>query len=204
MGDRAFIRPTDLMKLKTIFSTVLGVGLLSPTLAFCAEGGAAESGSWVALIFYVINFAIFVYILMHFAGPLAVKFFHDRATEIREGINLSESGFRSASQTAERAEAELRGLAAEKDRLLKEMRAETAREVARILELGQMGATRIRRDAEMTARSIADNGRRTVQAHLAATAARMARQLIAQDFTTADQSRLVHEFLDTVREEARP
>ena len=129
MGDRASIRPTDLMKLKTILSIVLGVGLLSPTLAFCAEGGAAESGSWVALIFYIINFAIFVYILMRFAGPLAVKFFHDRATEIREGIDLSESGFRSASQTAEQAEAELRGLAAEKDRLLEEMRAETAREV---------------------------------------------------------------------------
>jgi F0F1-type ATP synthase membrane subunit b/b' len=142
--------------------------------------------------------------LMHFAGPLAVKFFHDRATEIRESINLSESGFRSASQTAERAEAELRGLAAEKDLLLKEMRAETAREVGRILELGQMGATRIRRDAEMTARSIADNGRRTVQAHLAAAATRMARQLITRAFTTADQSRLVGEFLDTVREEARP
>ncbi|MGO9056483.1 MAG: hypothetical protein ACLQU2_03745 [Candidatus Binataceae bacterium] len=192
------------MKLKTKLSIALGVGLLSPTLAFCAEGGAGESGSWVALIFYIINFAIFVYILMRFAGPLAVKFFHDRATEIRETIDLSESGFRSASQTAEQAEAELRGLAAEKERLLKEMRAETAREVARIRELGQMGAVRIRRDAEMTARSIADSGRRTVQAHLAATAARMARELIARDFDTADQSRLVREFLDTVHHEARP
>ena len=56
----------------------------------------------------------------------------------------------------------------------------------------------------MTARSIADNGRRTVQAHLAAAATRMARQLITRAFTTADQSRLVGEFLDTVREEARP
>jgi F-type H+-transporting ATPase subunit b len=192
------------MRLKSALSVALGVGLLSPTLAFCAEHGAAESGSWVALIFYIINFAIFVYILVRFAGPMAIKFFHDRAVEIRERIHLSEAGFRSATRTAEQAEAQLRGLAAEKELLLKEMRAETTREAARIRELGQMAAQRIRRDAEMTARSIADNGRRTVQAHLAATAARMARELIINNFEPTDQSRLVREFLDTVHHEARP
>jgi len=77
-------------------------------------------------------------------------------------------------------------------------------QAARIRELGQMGAQRIRRDAEMTARSIADNGRRTVQAHLAATAARLARTLITDNFEAADQSRLLREFLDTVSQEARP
>ncbi len=177
---------------------------MSPTLAFCAEHGAPESGSWVALIFYIINFAIFVYILVRFAGPITIKFFHDRAVEIRERIHLSEAGFRSATRTAEQAEAQIRGLAAEKELLLTEMRAETAREAARIRELGQMAAQRIRRDAEMTARSIADNGRRTVQAHLAATAARMARELIVNNFEPEDQSRLVREFLDTVSHEARP
>ena len=68
-----------------------------------------------------------------------------------------------------------------------------------------MAAERIRRDAEQAARSIADSGRRTVQAHLAATAARLARQLHhASNFEAADQSRLVREFLDTVSQEARP
>ncbi len=192
------------MKFKSALSIALSVGLLSPTLAFCAEHGAPESGSWVALIFYIINFAIFVYILVRFAGPITIKFFHDRAVEIRERIHLSEAGFRSATRTAEQAEAQIRGLAAEKELLLTEMRAETAREAARIRELGQMAAQRIRRDAEMTARSIADNGRRTVQAHLAATAARMARELIVNNFEPEDQSRLVREFLDTVSHEARP
>jgi F0F1-type ATP synthase membrane subunit b/b' len=84
------------------------------------------------------------------------------------------------------------------------MREETAREVARMRELGQMGAQRIRRDAESTARSIADSGRRTIQAHLAAVATRLARELIVKNFEPADQTRLVREFLDTVRQEARP
>jgi F0F1-type ATP synthase membrane subunit b/b' len=191
------------MKLKTTLAATLGVGL-SPTLAFCAEGGAAEGGSWLALLFYVINFAIFVYILARYAAPLAVKFFHERAVEIRHTTNLSESGLRSASQTAAQAQAEVAGLEAEKARILAEMRAETAREAARIRELGQLSAQRIRRDAEMTARSIADSGRRTVQAHLAATAARLARTLITDNFEAADQTRLLHEFLDTVSKESRP
>jgi F0F1-type ATP synthase membrane subunit b/b' len=189
------------MKLKTVLAVTLGVGL-SPTLAFCAEG-AAEGGSWLALVFYIINFAIFVYLLVHYAGPLTVRFFRERAHEIRQNIELSETGFRSATQTAEVAEAQIAGLEAEKARILGEMREETAREVARLRELGQTAAQRIKRDAEMTARSIAESGRRTVQAHLAAVAARLARELIAQNFEPADQSRLVREFLGTVSREAR-
>jgi F0F1-type ATP synthase membrane subunit b/b' len=190
------------MKLKTILAVTLGVGL-SPTLAFCAEG-AAQGGSWFALLFYIINFAIFAYILMHFAGPLAVRFFRERAKEIRDNVNLSESALRSATQTAARAAAEVAGLEAEKARILKEMREETAREVARMLELGRLGAQRIRRDAESTAQSIADSGRRIIQAHLAAVATRLARELIVNNFEPADQTRLVREFLDTVAQEARP
>lgn len=190
------------MKLKTILAVTLGVGL-SPTLAFCAEGAAEGGGSWLALLFYIINFALFVYILMHYAGPLAIRFFRERAQEIRQNIKLSESGLRSATETAETAEAQVAGLEAEKARILAEMRAETTREVARARELGQMAARRIRQDGEATARSIADNGRRIMQAHLAAVATRLARELIARNFEPADQSRLLREFLETVRQEAR-
>jgi F-type H+-transporting ATPase subunit b len=188
------------MKLKTILAVTLSVGL-SPTLAFCAEG-AAEGGSWFALLFYIINFAIFVYILVRFAGPLTVRFFRERAQEIRDNIDLTESGFRSAAQTAEAARAEIARLEAEKARILAEMRAETAREVARMRELGQMAAQRIRRDGKSAARSIVDAGRLTIQAHLAAVATRLARELIVNNFEPADQTRLVREFLDTVRQEA--
>jgi F-type H+-transporting ATPase subunit b len=189
------------MKLKTTLAVTLGVGL-SPTLAFCAEG-AVEHGSWVLLGFYVFNFAIFAAILGYYAVPIAVKFFRERAAEIRNNINLSEAGFRRAGETAQQAEAEVAGLEAEKARLLAEMREHTRREAARIRELGEMAAQRIRRDAEATARSIAENGRRTVQMHLAAAAARLARQLIINNFEATDQSRLLHEFLDTVSREAR-
>ncbi len=190
------------MKPKTILAVILGVGL-SPTLAFCAEGAAEGGGSWLALLFYIINFAIFVYLLVHYAGPLTIGFFRERSRTIRENLKLSEANFREASQTANAAEAEIAGLEAEKARLLAEMRAETSREVARLREAGAAAAQRIRRDAEMAASSLADSGRRTIQAHLAAATVRIARDLIVNNFDPADQSRLIREFLQTVRQETR-
>jgi F-type H+-transporting ATPase subunit b len=177
------------MKLKSILVAILSVGL-SPTLAFCAEGGA-EHGSWVALIFYIINFAVFVYLLVHYAGPLAIRFFRERAQEIRGNIQLSESGLHNAEQTARAAEAQIAGLEAEKARLLKEMREQTTREVARMLELARMAAERIRRDGELTAQSIAESGRRNFQTELAANVVRMARELLVQNFGPEDQTRLI-------------
>ncbi len=190
------------MKPKTLLTVAVGVGL-SPTLAFCAEGAAEGGGSWLALCFYIINFALFAFILVHYAGPLTVRFFNERSRTIRENLKLSETSLRDASQTAAAAEAQIAGLEAEKARLIEEMRAETAREVGRLRAAGQAAAQRIRRDAELTASSLADNGRRIVQTHLAAAAARIARDLIVQNFESADQSRLIREFLQTVREENR-
>jgi F0F1-type ATP synthase membrane subunit b/b' len=190
------------MKLKTTLAVILGVGL-SPALAFCAEGAAGGGGSWFALIFYVINFAIFVFLMVHYAGPYVVKFFRERSREIREQFKVSETSLRNASQTAEEAEAEIAHLEAEKARILTEMRAETAREISRLRDAGKAGAERIRRDGELTASSLVENGRRIVQAHLASTAVRLARDLIIENFEPADQTRLVREFLQTVTEETR-
>jgi|SRR5271166_14841 len=189
------------MKLKTTVAVTVGVGL-TPALGFCAER-APEGGSWVALLFYIINFALFVFILVHYAAPAFRKFFADRSGRIIANLDRSQTNFRSATDTARQAETQLASLEAEKARLLTEMNEETARDVARIQELGQASVERIRRDAELTARSIVDRGRRIVQTHLAATAAGLAHRLITNDFEAGDQNRLLREFLSTMNQEAR-
>ncbi len=191
------------MKLKTLLAVTLSVGL-SPALAFCAEQPAANRGSWIALIFYVINFAIFLFLMVHYAGPFILKFFAERASEIREQFKVSESSLRSASRTADEAGAAMANLETEKTRILSEMRAETNREIARLRDAGKAAVERIRRDAELTAGSLVENGRGIIQAHLASAAARIARDLIVNNFEPADQTRLVREFLHAVTEERRP
>ena len=61
--------------------------LLLPAVGWCTEGGgeaAAGGGSWLSLLFYVINFAVFVWILARYAAPPVRKIFADRVTGIKD------------------------------------------------------------------------------------------------------------------------
>ena len=78
---RSSIAKRSVMLERSVFILTCAV-LLLPTAGWCAEGGgeaAAGGGSWLSLLFYVINFAVFVWILVHYAGPQARRFFSDRA-----------------------------------------------------------------------------------------------------------------------------
>lgn len=190
------------MKLR--HSIALGaILLLVPATALCAEGGEGR-GSWLTLLFFTINFILFVVILAKFGAPVARKFLRDRATQIRETLSRSTSAFERAQQIANQAAVRMAQLEAEKKLLAAEMGRETEREVARIRELTQTALGRIRRDAELTAGAIADSGRRRIRTHLAEVAAKLARDLIAANFDAADQSRLIEDFMTRIRNEARP
>ena len=72
----------------------------------------------------------------------------------------------------------------------------------RIREGARATAERIRRDTELTAAAIVDAAQRRVRERLAATAARLARELIEKSFEAADQARLIDSFIDKIRHEA--
>src|ERR1700724_1509695 len=84
-------------------AAVLLGATLTPTLAIAAGGAEAERGSWGALIFYVINFLLFVGILWKYALPAARNFFRDRAAGIRETMSKADAAFRGAQALASRA-----------------------------------------------------------------------------------------------------
>ena len=79
-----------------IAATLIGAAL-TPALAFAAESRAEERGTWGALVFYIINFALFVGILWKYAVPAARNFFRDRATGIRATLAKADAAFREAS-----------------------------------------------------------------------------------------------------------
>jgi len=191
------------MKLKAAIATILGVGLY-PALAFCAEGGESE-GSWLTLLFFVLNFAAFVYIIARFAGPFFKNFFRDRSSSIRETLNRLEKEVRQAEQLADEAAAREARLDADKTALATEMRAETTREIAHMRTLAQAAAERIKRDAELTAAAVADNAKRQMRTHLAQVATDLARKMIANNLDASDQGRLIDDFMQCLhREVAKP
>ena len=179
--------------------------LLLPAAGWCAESGGGEAGgggSWLSLLFYVINFAVFVWILVHYAGPPARKFFADRAGGIKETFTRAEATLKEAQDLANRAAERMSRLEAEKKQLRADLDAETAYIANRIREMARETAQRIVRDTELTGAAITEAAQRQVRAMLAETTGKLARELMVKSFTDDDQARLLRGFEEKLAQEA--
>jgi F-type H+-transporting ATPase subunit b len=164
--------------------------------AHAAEGAGIEHGSWLLLMFFTINFILFVGVLVYFAGPAARKFFADRAVTIRTGLSRAEKAFAEAQDIANKAAARMAALAAELKKLGDELEQETAFQIGRVADLAKTTAERIHRDSEMSSSAQTEAAKRRVRAQLAESAATLARDLIGRNFQPNDQGRLIDGFMD--------
>lgn len=190
------------MKRRIVIVASLATGLI-PSVALAAEGGTESSGSWSALLFYIINFALFVFILAKYAVPMARDFFNQRATTIRDSLSKAEANFREAEALANRAAEQAAKLEAEKAKIASDLADETVYQVGRIYEIAQETAARIKHDTALSAAATRENGQRRMREALAASAGRLARQLVVREFKPADQDRLLDGFVVKLRDEAR-
>ena len=174
----------------------------APPFALAAEGTAEAPGSWLGTMFFAINFLLFAGIIVFFAGPAVRTFFRDRAAGIRSQIDRLTSALKEAQDLANRAETRMAQLEQESVKLKSEIETETAFIVDRIREGARTTAERIRHDTEMTSAAIVEAAQRRVRERLAATAANLARDLIAKSFEASDQARLIDSFMDKIRNEA--
>lgn len=182
---------------------MLAIIVAAPSIIMAAESAAPEEGgTWLGLMFFAINFALFVGILIYFVSPMARAFFRDRAVEIRSQIDRLNSAFKEAQDYANRAASKMAGLQQELATLTTEIESETAFLVKRIRENATTAAERIRRDTELTGSAIADAAQRRVRERLAATSAKLARDLIAATFDASDQARLIDGFMEKISREA--
>lgn len=194
----------SLMSLKRGLIVLTGALLLLPASGWCAEAaGEAGGGSWISLLFYIFNFAIFVGILVRYAGPPARKFFADRAGAIKETLARAEAAYKEAEDLANRAAERMSRLEAEKKRLRADLDAETAYIASRIREMARETALRIVRDTELTGGAIKEAAQRHVRAMLAEATGKLARDLMMKSFTDGDQARLLRGFEEKLAQEAR-
>ena len=164
--------------------------------ANAAEEAGAEHGSWLLLMFFAINFILFVGVLVYFAGPALRKFFADRAVTIRTALSRAKSALAEAEDLANKAAARMAALSAELKKLADELEEETAFQVGKVADLAKSTAERIRRDTEMSKSALSEAAKRRVRAQLAESAANLARETISRNFQPADQGRLIDGFMD--------
>ena len=183
------------MKKWITMAAIFGAAL-SPRIAMAAAEAQEQRGSWLLLVFFVINFVLFAFVVAHFAGPVARKFFADRAARIRSDLSRAQKAFAEAQDLANKAAARMAALEAELKKTAAEIEEETAFQVSKIKELAKSTAERIRRDATISAAALAEAAKRRVRARLAETAARLARDSIGRDFQRDDQGRLIDNFME--------
>ena len=111
----------------------------------------------------------------YFAGPVARKFFADRAATIRTALSRAQSALAEAEDLANKAAARMAALSAELKKLGDELEQETAFQVGKVAELAKSTAERIRRDTEMSSSALSEAAKRRVRAQLAESAATLAR-----------------------------
>ncbi|MGB8684795.1 MAG: hypothetical protein WCD12_18095 [Candidatus Binatus sp.] len=189
---------------KWITSAAIFAAAFFPRAALAAEQAPAEHGSWLLLMFFAINFALFVWVLVHFAGPVLKKFFADRAVTIRTALSRAQSAFAEAEDLANKAAARMAALAAELKKLADELEEETAFQVGKVADLAKSTAERIHRDTEMSSSALSEAAKRRVRAQLAESATSMASDLIGRNFQPSDQGRLINGFMDQLGSGDRP
>lgn len=191
------------MKTRLKFAIVsVAAILIGPSIAF-AEANAVPEGGWGPLVFYIINFGLFIYLVKRFGGPQILDFFRNRAKTIRENLGRSETAFKEAQELAKRAAEQNAGLSAERNRIASEMADETRYHIGQIEELTRETITRIRRDRELSVAAAREAGQRHLRETLAGAAGRIASEIVRRDFQPTDQARLLEGFVGKLHEEAR-
>ncbi|MDR2574778.1 MAG: ATP synthase F0 subunit B [Desulfovibrio sp.] len=173
---------------------VMGVFIAGDALA--SEGHGEPR--WGDLGWRVLNFVIFVGILWHFVGGLAVKYFRGRKQGIRETLDNLEERRRSASDELAAVEKRIAGLNLEREAILQE-----SREQAQSLKEGIIAeAERQAAQIIAQAKSTAENEGRAVLAEVRAVIAdeivNAAEKVLAAKLDDAAHEKLIDNSLNKV------
>jgi ATP synthase F0 subunit b len=182
---------------------LIAVILFWPSGVFAAEPEQVE-GSWFALIFYAVNFLLFLWIVRKYGWPRIADFFRNRARTIIDSRRDAETALREAQELAQRAAQQLGRLDADQRTMMVELDKETAYQVRRINQAAHDAVDRIRRDLKVTVVALREGAQRQLRQTMAEAAGRIARELLSRNFQPFDQDRLLRGFVERIGEEVRP
>jgi len=151
------------------------------------------------LFWTVINFGIFMWILIHYLKTPIMDFFRERKTSISRTI---EEATRRKSEEEERLRSisdRLSRIKEESARIHEDLRKEGEAERKKLIEETDRMALRIKGEAREVADAEAVKAMNALREEAAALASGLAVETIKKNFTDDDQSRLVGEYLSRLR-----
>ena len=157
-------------------------------------------------ILALFNFALFLFILAKYGGPVAKQFAADRHDQIKTALDDAAKLRKDAADKLAEYEARIKNLDAEVQKLVDGIKADAEADKARILANTEAQAAQMKRDAELRIAAEIETARAMLTKEVAVAATTAATTLLRQKTTADDQTKLVSTFISGIptSKEARP
>jgi F-type H+-transporting ATPase subunit b len=172
--------------------------LLLSVPAFASEAEEHQAASASELIFPFLNFLLFLFLIYKFVIPMVRDYFRNRRAAIAAAINEADEAKRRGETLLADFRSRLARLGDELRRIREEFRADAERAKAKLLEEAAETARRIKSDADFLAEQEVRLARQELRKEIVERAAQTAERLVRENLTSADQKRIVGEFLSEV------
>jgi F-type H+-transporting ATPase subunit b len=148
-----------------------------------------------SLLWPVVNFTIFVAVLVRFLGGPLREFFRARAERLRDELATGDRARRDAEALRAQLAKDIADLPAARERLKSDLLETAARERDQLVAQAQQTAERIRRDAVLLAAQLVSSARRMLRDEMVASAVEEATTLVRGAAQARDQERFVSDFI---------
>jgi len=156
-------------------------------------------------VLMLINFAILLFILAKWGGPVARKVAEERHDQIKTALDEAAKLRDQAAKRLSEYETRIKDVDSEVKKLVDGIRADAEADKKRILEAAAAQAAQMKRDAELRIAAEIDLARAALTKEVTAAAAGATEKLLREKVTGDDQNKLVATFISNVstRKEAR-
>lgn len=172
--------------------------ILGPAQALAAGGAEHHAPSITDIGWPLGNFLIYLFIIVKFALPLVRDFLRSRRQEVLDTVQAASAKKQAAEALVSDYKGKIAGLDKEIQTLETSLRDEGQREKAKLLDEASALATKIKDDARFLADQEVKMARQKVREEMANRAEASARELVQRHLSTADQGRLVDDFIQSI------
>ena len=185
------------MRIFTLANLAVLAVLLFSSVAWAAEAGTDQTWNFVLR---VINYGVFLAILIYFARKPLTRGLRGRREKITEELCQLETSREEAAKAKAEAAVLLAKAEADSQRLLVEYRQQAEAERARILEQAEQQIQHLHEQARLTIAREMVSAQSQLKNELALAALNAAEKILRQQITPKDQTRLNQEFLANLTE----
>lgn len=167
--------------------------------AWASAAGAEHHAPSINDIWFPLgNFLIFAFILARYALPPVQGFLRSRREEVLTALKQASAKRQQAEALMQEYKERLARVDQEIQSIIAELRAAAEREKTKLLGEAQTLAAKIKQDARFLGDQEIKVARQRLREEMANQAATLARDLIQRHLSSADQARLVEEFVQSI------